>query len=359
MSDMDSDLTPSAAPAATPATGTAAPRRSGTLGWLLALGVVVGAGYFTWRMQSDSDAAVQSDARALHAQVDAVARDVAATKHDNDSLRARLDDASKVNESLRGQLLSLTERARLAEEAIANLAEKRLSGHDALLANEAELLLVLGGERYALFHDPASALDAYRLADAALAQANDAAFSTVRQSINAEIEALGALRAADFAQAANTLGQLRERVATLAPAMADAADAATSPRWAQIFGQFLRIGRDDERTLARNDPALARALLDTSLREAQDALLLRDSARWRDALTRAQSHLAADFDAKNDNAAALRAQLDALAKLQLAPAAPPVLGAALKELRNLRATQAQQPAAPVQAKPAPAQGPTT
>ena len=107
----------------------------------------------------------------------------------------------------------------------------------------------------------------------------------------------------------------------------------------------------------RNDPALARALFDASLRDAQDALLLRDAARWRDALARAHAHLAADFDAKDDNVVAVRTQLDALAKLQLAPAAPPVLGAALKELRNLRATQAQQPAAP--AKPAPTQGATT
>ena len=153
---------------------------------------------------------------------------------------------------------------------------------------------------------------------------------------------------------------MRERAAALAPAAVAAVAPPTSPRWAQIFGQFLRVGRDDDRALTRNDPALARALLDTSLREAQDALLLRDPARWRDALTRASAHLAADFDAKNDSVAALQTQLDALAKLQLAPPAPPVLGVALKELRNLRATQAQQPAsaAPTSAPP-PAPGPTT
>ena len=350
MSDTDSDLSSPIAAATVPAR--AAPRGTGILGWLLALAAVAAMGLFFWRTQTEGEAAAQADARGLRAQVDALARDVAAGKSDRDSLRARLDDATKVNESLRGQLLGLTERARLAEDAIANLAEKRLSGHDALLANEAELLLVLGGERYALFHDAAPALEAYRLADAALGQANDAAFSTVRQSINAEMETLRALRSADIAQAANTLGQMRERVAALAPASVSAVAPSTSPRWAQIFGQFLRVGRDDDRALARNDPALARALLDTSLREAQDALLLRDAARWRDALARASAHLAADFDAKNDNVAALQTQLDTLAKLQLAPPAPPVLGAALKELRNLRATQAQQSAAAAVPKPA-------
>src|SRR5258707_4366840 len=103
MSDTDSDLTPSTAPAVAPATDTAAPRRGGMLGWLLALVVVAGVGYFAWRMQTDSDATVQSDERALHTQVDALVRDVAAARHDSDSLRARLDDAAKVNESLRGQ----------------------------------------------------------------------------------------------------------------------------------------------------------------------------------------------------------------------------------------------------------------
>lgn len=358
MSDTDSDLTPSPASVAPPSSR-AAPRRTATFGWLLALGILAGAGWFVWRTQAGSDAAAQADAQALRAQVDALARDVAATKRDGDSLRARLADAAKVNESLRGQLLGLTERARLAEDAIANLAEKRLSGHDALLANEAELLLTLGAERFSLFHDPAAALEAYRLADAALAQANDAAFSTVRQSINAEIEALAALHGADAAQAANTLAQLRERVAALPTTQPAAATPASSPRWAQIFGQFLRVSRDDDRASVRNDPALARALLDGSLREAQDALLLRDAARWRDALARARAHLAVDFDAKNEGVAALQAQLDALAKLQLVPAAPPVLGAALKELRNLRATQAQQPAAPAAPKAASAQGSAT
>lgn len=358
MSDTDSDLTPPISTVASSSTG-AAPRRMGTVGWLVALGVIAGVGYFVWRTQTDSDAVAQSNAQALRAQVDVLAHDVAAAKHDSDSLRTRLDDAAKVNESLRGQLLGLSERARLAEDAIANLAEKRLSSHDALLANEAELLLTLGSERFALFHDPASTLEAYRLADAALAQANDAAFSTVRQSINAEIEALGALHGADFDQAASVLGQLREHVATLVPVAANAVPV-NSSRWVQIFGQFLRIERDnDGSTLARNDPALARALLDGSLRDAQDALLLRDPTRWRDALAHARAHLAADFDAKNDAVAAMQMQLDALAKLQLAPGAPPVLGAALKELRNLRATQAQQPTAPASSKPAPAQGSTT
>ncbi len=348
MSDTDSDLTSS--PSSAAPSSTAAPRRAGTLGWLLALGIVAGVGWLVWREQAGNEAA-QTDAQTLRTQLDAVARDAASAKRDTDSLRARLDDAAKVNESLRGQLLGLSERARLAEDAIANLAEKRLSGHDALLANEAELLLALGGERFALFHDPASALEAYRLADAALAQANDAAFSTVRQSINAEIEALGALHG-DTAQAA-TLGQLRERIAALAPA-ANASVSVNSPRWAQIFGQFLRIERDgDSGALGRNDPALARALLDGCLRDAQDALLLRDAARWRAALARARAYLAADFDAKNEGVVAVQTQLDALGKLQLAPSAPPVLGAALKELRNLRATQAQQPTAPVAPKPPP------
>ncbi len=151
-----------------------AARQSGGWGWILWLVVLAVAGYIFWRVQTveqGQDRVAQDErttVQKLRDQADALQREGATSRQDIGALRARLDDATKVNESLRAQVLGLSERARLAEEAIANLADKRLSGHDSLLLNEAELLLVLGGERYRLFHDPAAAVAAYRLADAAL-----------------------------------------------------------------------------------------------------------------------------------------------------------------------------------------------
>ncbi len=141
-------------------------------------------------------------------------------------------------------------------------------------------------------------------------------------------------------------------------AAAEKPAAAPASRWAQIFGEFVRVSRDDDtrELLARSDPLLARALIDAALRDAQAALLMRDDERFHRALAAARSHLAETFDTTAAPVAAQLGGLDALGKLQLAAPAPDVLGAALKELRNLRKTEALQHDAPPAppATPAPA-----
>lgn len=376
MSEIDSENSATALPPSSTLSGPtlsggkpAPTRRGGAFWWLLLLVVIAAAAYLFWRLQAieqghdQSTQSEQAQAQKLREQVETLARSVDAARHDADGLRARLDDAAKVNESLRSQVLGLSERARLAEDAIANLAEKRLSGHDALLLNEAELLLVLGGERYALFMDPAPTLEAYRLADAALAEASDAAFSTVRQSIVAEVEALRTLQAANVPAVEAQLAQLRERLAQLqlAAARVDPEPATMSARWWQIFGQFVRVRHDAEiqALLAHSDPLLARALVDTALRDAQAALLARDQTHYRNALATARSRLALDFDAQAADVIQAQATLDEFAKATIAPPAPQILGTALKELRNLRATHALRPdipTAPVKTAPAPLEG---
>jgi uroporphyrin-III C-methyltransferase len=339
-----------APPSATPAA--AQPRRgSGAFGWLLLLVIIAAAGFGYWRLRTieqghdQSTQTEQAQAQHVREQVEALQRSVDAAKHEAETLRSRLDDAAKVNESLRGQVLGLSERARLGEDAIANLADKRLSGHDALLLNEADLLLVLGAERYTLFNDPAPALAAYKLANNALAETNDAAFSTVRQSIAAEIEALTSLQSANMPAVQAQIAQLREKLPALPPALdRDPAGAAPAPssRWWQVFGQFIRIRRDSDlqSQLTHNDPLLARALVDASLRDAQAALLLRDEAQFRAALARAGVQIRADFDAASSGVVQTQTALDELVQTPLALPAPQILGAALKELRNLRATRA-------------------
>ncbi len=339
------------------------PRRSaGGFGWLLLVLIAGAAGYGYWRLQGieqGHETTVQNEASAaqkLRDEVDALRHGADASKREAETLRARLDDAAKVNESLRGQVLGLSERARLSEDAIANLADKRLSGHDALLLNEAELMLVLAQERYALFADPAPSLAAYRLADAALAQANDAAFASVRQSINAEAAALSALEANSPSAAQAALAQLRESLVKLPTAQRGTGTDETdkSSRFSRIFAQFIRIRRDDDAggRFRGDDPLLARALLDASLRDAQAAALVRDPARWQQSLDAARAQLTRDFDAASPDVAKAQASLDSLAKAVIAPPAPGVLGSALKELRNLRAAHSLQASAPSPSKSA-------
>ncbi|MBS0515640.1 MAG: uroporphyrinogen-III C-methyltransferase [Proteobacteria bacterium] len=350
-------------PAESPLAPTPVRRRgAGGFGWLLLVLILAAAGYGYWRLQNieqGHEATVQTEASAaqkLRDEVEALRRSADASKNEAQTLRTRLDDTAKVNESLRAQVLGLSERARLSEDAIANLAEKRLSGHDAFLLDEAELLLVLAQERYALFADPAPSLAAYRLADAALAQANDAAFASVRQSIQAEVAALGALETNSPSMAQQSLAQLRDSLAQLPSRQNNEESDKAQPgsRFARIFGQFIRIRRDDDAggRFGRNDPLLARALLDASLRGAQGALLIRDASRWQQALTTARAQLAHDFDGAAPDVTKAQAALDALAKTAIAPPAPNVLGAALRELRNLRTTHSlQAPPAPEPAKP--------
>jgi uroporphyrin-3 C-methyltransferase len=343
---------PEPAPAVAPEPAAATPeRRLGTLVWLVAamgLVVIVGLIWQAWSTAEGEQRAAQDDRQQLAGRVEALARTAEQAHRDADGLRARLDDAAKVNQSLREQLLGLGERARLIEDAVANLADKRLSGHDAMMLNEAETLLALGAERYTLFRDAQATIDAYRLADLALASLDDATFSTVRQSISNEVGAFAALRSADVAATLAALAALRAAAVQLPPPAHElGADDPGTSRWARLLGQFIRV-RSGDATAAivqRHDIALARQLYMLDLRDAEAAALARDDVRYHAALADAQTLLKADFDAGAATVAAARGGVETLAQASLAPPPPADLGAALKELRNLRATHAlRQPA---------------
>ena len=336
-----------------------APRRHRLL-WLIAIALLGALVYLLWRtwvLDAEQRRLAQTDLQQVGAQIAALNRGAEQARHDAETLRARLDDEGKVNQSLREQLLGLGERARLVEDAIANLAEKHLTGHDAMLLDEAEMLLALGAERFTLFHDPAATLAAYRLADTSLAALEDPAFSTVRQSIGAEIDALTNLASVDVAATSAALAALRGAAAQLPAAQRDraAADTAADSHWWSVFGNFVRVrtGEDSAVLAQRHDAALGRQLYVLDLRDAEAALLARDALRYGGALAEAQAALKLDFDTDAGAVKAARAKLEQLGKAELAPPPPALLGAALKELRNLRATHAlrQAPRAPA-AKPA-------
>jgi len=357
--------TPIVAALPAPPPGLAPRRRAGTgLSLLIALLALAGAGFVAWRefgLESSRDGVINADVQRLGAQVDALTHKIEQLRGNADTLRARMDDGAQVDKSEREELLGLSERARLLEDAVANLADKRLSGHDALLLNEAELVLALGGERYTLFHDTGAAIAAYRVADTALGEMEDAAFSTVRQSVDAEVDALTALQAADPAPLTLRLAQLRAqlpqlRAATTLPAQT--APAEPSSRLWRVLGAFVQVHHsEDVRTqLDLHDAGLARELMALDLHEAVAAALARDDARYHAALVAARAQLAA-FDPAAAAVAAAQGELDTLGKAVLAPPPPQILGAALKELRNLRATHAlhAQPKPAATEKPAGAQ----
>ena len=323
-------------------------RAGGALKWTLALLLLAAVAFMFWWTSRGAKTAGETaadSAQQLNSQVDSLMHSVAQIRGATDTLRSRLDDGDKVDASVREQMLSLSERTRLLEDAVANLANKRLSGHDVLALDEAELLLTLGGERFSLFRDPAGAIAAYRAADTSLSEVEDAAFSTVRQSITAEIAALDATSAADTSLVAAQIDQLRARVETL-PAARRLQDTNATPdtdsRLMRVLGGFVQIHHDDDahKLAALTDASLSRSLAILDLRDAQAASLARDADRYKQALTAARGQIAAAFDTQSTEVAAALTQIDALAKAPLTPAPPAMMGASLKELRNLRASHA-------------------
>lgn len=327
-------------PPAAPAVSTREPRRGGALALVVALIALALAGFTAWRIvgiergEGDAQAKLRND---LDAKLDDLSRSADQRKRDVDALRARLADMDTVNKGVREEMLALGERSRHLEDAVANLAEQRLTGRDALALNEAEFLLQLADERLALFHDAAAALAAYRLADSALASAEDPVFAGVRQTINAETQALQASKPLETSATIAAIERVRESLATL-PAR-NAAPVAAPSRLEALLQQFVRISTDSGPTAGSRDLELARALAAIDLRAAESALLARDPAAYTGALSRARAGIAGAFDA---NAAPVKSDLAEIDRLAAAPLAPalPELGSALKELRNLRATRA-------------------
>ncbi|MEO6799997.1 MAG: uroporphyrinogen-III C-methyltransferase [Rhodanobacter sp.] len=326
------------------------PRGGGSLALALLLSLVAlaAAGYVGWQQwqQQRASAADSQGVANLQQRVDTLQTRLDGLSDQRASLDQRLDDAASVNRSLREELLGQGERIRNLEDAVAKLAEKSLSGHDAMLLDETDSLLRMGAERYRLFHDAQAAAAAYGLADQTLAAVNDGAFSGVRQSIQAEREALLKSQPANQAGALQQLQQLRGAMdgLPLKPLDVSAAGQATDA-WSRILralASVVSVRRDNGAPLAVADARFARELAALDLAQAQAALLAHDSEGYDAALKRVDASLASQFD---DSAAAVQQARETLKQLEAQlPAKTPVqLGAALTELRNLRAVHALAP----------------
>ncbi|WP_449423000.1 uroporphyrinogen-III C-methyltransferase [Rhodanobacter lindaniclasticus] len=344
----------------TPSARAPKPRGGGTLALalilsLLALAAAAWVGWQQWQQQRGSHADRQGVA-SLQQRADSIESRLGALGDQRASLDQRVDDAAAVNRSLREELLGQSERIRNLEDAVARLAEKSLSGHDAMLLDETDSLLRMGAERYRLFHDAPTAAAAYALADQTLAAVNDGAFGGVRQDIQAEREALLKSQPSDPTGVLRQLQSLRGAIGELplkpldAPTGAQATDA-----WSRIrraLGSVVSVHRDNGAPLAVADARFARELAALDLAQAQADLLAHDGAGYAAALQRADASLASQFDGGAASVQQARATLKKLQSQQ--PTSDSVeLGAALRELRNLRAVRALAPApASSAAKPA-------
>jgi uroporphyrin-3 C-methyltransferase len=275
--------------------------------------------------------------------------EVAAMRREVEGFSRRLSDTEAVNKSLREETLGLGQRANLIEDALASLAERRMSGSVALRLNEAEFLLRLGQERLALFGDPAATVAAFQLADSELASIDDPALAGVRQTIAAELKALNDASASQPAAHLAALERLADAVPTLparsTPQPAVAADAGARGWWDRalsVLGQFVRVRRLDPGGTALANPlnvVAAREALGLELLLAKAALAVGDAPRYRAALADVRMRLAETFDPQAPAVVEGLAAIDAARSAADANAVPEV-GKAIAELRNLRATRA-------------------
>ncbi|HEY4293726.1 uroporphyrinogen-III C-methyltransferase [Luteibacter sp.] len=350
---MTNETTPTdPSPATSHRSAPPAPRRGGgalavaILFSLAALGVAGYTAWTVWGMREDLGVA-----NGLRGQVDTLQAGVDGMREESANLRRRLGDADAVNRSAREEMLGVSERTRNLEDAVANLSERSLSGHDAMLLDEVESLLRMAKERFALFGDASGALSAYDLADKTLAAVNDSAFAAVRQDLAAEREALAAVAPVARANDLSTLADLRAQLPTL-PLKRDegkpAGDAQPGfwQRAGSALGSIVRVSHDDGSPVALADERIARELASLDVAHAEAAVLAYDDVGRQAALKRADAALNAYFDGDAPAVQAARSRITTLLASQ-ARGSEPKLGAALTELRNLRSVHALQGAASV------------
>lgn len=357
--------TPATAPRPATAPSRAAAPHGGSiaLALLLALLALLAALYVGWRQWQGRQGRV-GDAQSiqtLQRKVGVLEDELAKVGGGRASLAQRLDAADQLAHGLQASQSAQDERLRLLEEAVGKLSETTLSAHDAALLDETESLLRMGKARYELFHDAQGAAAAYTLASQTLASVTDGAFAALQQSVEVERHALLATQPVAQADAAIKVAALRDRLPVLPLKPLDATAAApTTGAWARIvraLGGVVSVQRDDGAPLLAADARFARELVALDLAQAQAALLAHDPTAWVAALQRADAGLASQFDASDATVQEARATLKQLIDAAPRNATVP-LGAALAELRNLRAVHALTDSPAPASSVAPAKGAT-
>ena len=299
---------------------------------LVLLVALLAALYVGWRRWREHEAADAVDARQ---QIDALSERLNAIRGEQRSNSRRLQQADSLNRVLRDELDGISQRAALLEDTVDKLADPARHGAQALRLDEAEMLLVLGGERLHIAGDLDGARRAYALASGVLDGIDDAAYLSLRQTLLQERTALDALGADPRVKAIAQLDAFAQNVT--APATRDARETrANTPWWQRAFGNLLQVQPTDRAVAVQPaDRAAALAGLQLEITLARAAAERRDTVAYRQALNRADNwlqRLAPDSVALAEQ----RAKLRNIAAMPLSLSVP-TLGSTLQQLRQLRA----------------------
>jgi uroporphyrin-3 C-methyltransferase len=328
------------------------PRAAG-IALILALLAAAAGGYALWlahdartralaleSAQSKTEGARAEDASRAGSELEALKRTL-------ENQTRRDADADALGKSLREEVLGLSERAGLMEDALRNLAERRDDGETALRLGEAEFLLRLGAERYRLFHDSATAVLAFDLADGVLATLDDPLYAGVRQTIAAELEQLRARPTPDRTGMIARLDALDATLTELpfgAPGERAQETEQDQTWWGRIKAAFAdavrirRVASSEAALLGPANAALARQALALDLALAKAGIAAGEDARARTAIGSATRRVAQWLPPEDKRVTAFK---HALAEVgtALPEQAPLELGKAQSELGNLRAAR--------------------
>lgn len=339
--------------------GASSPRRWSWLLLALVLALVaVGArwAFLSLRQSDDQRAETRAENAALRLRLADIDQTFDQLREGQQRLSQRLDSSNATNQVLREELLGMGERAGLLEDAVARLAQSRMSGESLLRLNEAEFLLSMGAERLSLYGDVDAAVQAYSLAEGALSELDDPGLATLRQTLAQELIQLRQVppdpRPSLRAELAALAGELTRLPASRAGEVPLAGPG--SSRLARLLGQLVTVRRvapqADPLGPAQHQAALAAMALQFEL--AQAALARPDATAFQASLDRLAQSGKALFDEASPAVADWLARLSGVRDTPLLPT-PPVLGATLRELRSLRAARSVGTRVPLKPLPPP------
>lgn len=268
---------------------------------------------------------------------------------DLQSAQTRFQEDSAAEQTAGDSRLAALEQ-RLQENA-ATLRDMAAGGQRNWLLNEADALASLAQERLLLTADLQAAERLLAAADATLARSNDAAVIPARRALAKDMEALEAARQVDVPALVLRLGALAGRIPDDINSGAEASAQEFSNRAVQVEGDWwdqllarlpIAVTRSEviTRPLDADQATLVRLQLQTSLQQAQLALLQGRADVYKTALAQAQDLLDAWYPQGHSGVAALREGITGLAAAPVEQALPDI-GAGLAAIRDLQAAEAQ------------------
>ncbi|WP_374012804.1 uroporphyrinogen-III C-methyltransferase [Pseudoxanthomonas koreensis] len=318
---------------------TPTPRRSRTRALAAAaLLLVFGlAGWYAWHTWQARQAATQARASEEARQLDGMSQRMDTLRGDLAAQGRMIRDAAAANRVLRDEVLGLGQRNALLEETVARLAASSRQGSHAVRLDEAELLLVLGGQRLHVASDVDAARRAYALAASLLEGLDDPGLLNLRQTLAAERDALDAMGAGPRADLQRRLAALEAHVSQL-PAPGMAREPGTAPAaawWQRLLAPLVQISpAGDQAVLTDTERSLGTDALQLELTLARAALERGDVDGFHTALNRVHAWLLRLWPDSPPLREVVQ-ELDALRNAPLQPQAP-ALDATLRQLRALR-----------------------